>query len=74
MRVRVASIKQPVSMLRADGKRSDGLTLSQWQARKNAIWDITVADTMAIAYSPSMSVTADSAAEIAVLCKERKYI
>ena len=61
-------------MSRADGKSSDGLTLSQWQARKNAIWDITVTDTMAIAYLPSTSVTADSAAQIAVLCKERKYI
>jgi hypothetical protein len=73
VRAKVASVKEPVGLLRTDGKRPDGLTLVPWQAGKNAVWDVTVADTLATSYVASTSVTAGSAAELAASRKEDKY-
>jgi hypothetical protein len=73
VRAKVASVKEPVGLLRTDGKRPDGLTLVPWQAGKNAVWDVTVADTLAASYVASTSVTAGSAAELAASRKEDKY-
>jgi hypothetical protein len=69
----VASVKEPVGLLRTDGKRPDGLTVVPWQAGKNAVWDVTVADTLAASYVASTSVTAGSAVELAATRKEDKY-
>ena len=73
MRAGVASIKEPVGVLRADGKRSGGLTLVPWQAWIIAVSDLTVTGIMARTYLTLTSVTAGSAAEIVALCKEGKY-
>ena len=35
-------IKEPVGLLRSDGKRPDGLTLVPWQSGKPLTWDVTV--------------------------------
>ena len=64
---------KPAGLLRSDGKHPDGLTLTPWQAGKNAIWDVTVTDTFALSYLNSTSVTAGSAAEQASARKEEKY-
>jgi hypothetical protein len=47
VRASVSSVKVPVGLSRSDGKRPDGLTLVPWQGGKCAIWDVTVADTLA---------------------------
>ena len=44
VRVKIASIKEPVGLFRADEKRPDGLTLIPWQIGKNLVWDVTVID------------------------------
>jgi hypothetical protein len=74
VRAGVPSVKEPVGMSRTDGKRPDGATLVPWQAGRNALWDVSVIDTLAMSYLPSTSVTPGSAAEIAAARKEAKYI
>ena len=59
-------------MSHADGQHSDGITLVLWQAGRNAVWDVTVTDYMAVIIMPSMSVIVGIAAEIAPLYKEVK--
>ena len=70
----IPSSKEPVGLLRTDGKRPDGLTLVPWKAGKNVVWDVTVADTLATSYLSSTSITAGSAAELAANRKEEKYV
>ena len=50
------------------------MTLVPWQSGKNAVWDITITDTLATSYLSSTSVTAGSAAELAASRKEEKYV
>jgi hypothetical protein len=69
----VPSTKEPAGLSRTDGKRPDGLTLVPWLAGKNAVWDVTVSDTLASSYLSATSVTAGSAAELACTRKEHKY-
>ena len=72
-RAGLPSTKEPVGLIRADGKRPDGLTLIPWQGGKNLTWDVTVADTLAASHLPSTSRKAGSAAESAGDKKETKY-
>jgi hypothetical protein len=44
-----------------------------WRSGKSAVWDVTVADTLAVSYLPLTSVTAGGAAESAASRKEDKY-
>ena len=67
----ISSIKEPPDLSRSDKKRPDGLTLT-WQARKNAIWDVTVTHTLAMLYVNSASVTATNAAKLATARKGDK--
>ena len=39
--------KEPVGLIRIDGKRPDGLTLIPWQGGKPLTWDVTVVSTLA---------------------------
>jgi len=41
----IPATKEPVGLLRSDGKRPDGLTLVPWQSGKPLTWDVTVAHT-----------------------------
>lgn len=72
-RAKIYSSKEPIGLCRSDGKRPDGLTLVPWQGGRCAVWDVTVADTLAVSYLPVTSVTACGAAEIAASRKENKY-
>ena len=65
--------KEPVGLVRIDGKRPDGLTLIQWQGGKPLTWDATVVSTLANSYLHSTSHSAGSAAETASIRKESKY-
>ena len=55
-------MKEPVSLVRQDGKRPDGATLLPWARGKPLTWDITVHDTYAeshlhdTAYRPGATV------------------
>jgi hypothetical protein len=67
------STKEPSGLSRTDGKRPDGLTLIPWQGGRNLIWDVTVADTLAVSHLSATSTTAGGAAETAAERKDAKY-
>jgi hypothetical protein len=60
-------------LLRADGKRPDGLTLIPWREGRSITWDVTVCDTVADSYLADSSAAAGSLAEAAALRKTAKY-
>ena len=68
----ITSIKEPAGLSLFNGKRPDGLTLTPGQAGKNANWNVTIPDTLAMSYLNSTSVTAGSAVEQASARKEKK--
>ena len=72
-RASIPSTKEPTGLVRADGKRPDGLTLIPWQGGKNLTWDVTVADTLAASHLATTSRSAGGAAESASERKEAKY-
>ena len=72
-RADVPSLKEPVGLLRTDGKRPDGVTQVPWRAGKCVTWDVTVADTLAQSYIRSTAAIAGSAAEGAATRKQAKY-
>ena len=43
-RSQVPAVKEPVNLMRQDGKRPDGTTLLPWARGKPMAWDVTVAD------------------------------
>ena len=57
-RANVHAVKEPVGLLRSDGKRPDGLMQIPWQAGKCMSWDVTVTDTLAESYLLATSSTA----------------
>jgi len=65
--------KEPVGLVRLDGKRPDGLTLIPMQGGKPLTWDVTVVSTLADSCLHSTSHSAGSAAETASNRKETKY-
>jgi hypothetical protein len=72
-RANIPAVKEPVGLLRSDGKRPDGLTLIPWQGGRCLTWDVTVTDTLAESYLNSTSVIAGGAAEGAADRKDAKY-
>ena len=46
----IPAVKEPIRLLRSDGKRPDGLTQIPWQAGKCMTWDVTVTNTLAESY------------------------
>ena len=68
------STKEPAGLLRTDGKRLDGLTNVPLQAGRSAVWDVTVADTLADSYLASTSMIVAAAAQLAAFRKETKYV
>ena len=72
-RANIPAVKEPVGLLRSDGKRPDGLTLIPCQAGKCMTWDVTATDTLAESYLLATSSSASAAAECAADRKELKY-
>jgi hypothetical protein len=71
----VPSTKEPVGLLRDDGKRPDGLSLIPWSGGRAVTWDVTVVNPLAQSY---MNHSGDDwtpgwAAEQAAARKEVKY-
>ena len=68
----IPSVKELTGLLRSDGKRPDGLTLISWRCGKSAVWDVTVADTLAPPYCHITSQSAGSATAILAKKEEAK--
>ena len=68
----IPATKEPVGLLRSDGKRPDGLTLVPWQSGKPLTWDVTVAHTLAASYVSSTARAAGAATEMAATRKSLK--
>jgi len=73
MKAGVPSVKEPPGLLRADGKRPDGVTQIPWSSGKCLAWDVTVADTLAASYQHISSISAGRVAEKAADMKVAKY-
>ena len=44
-RAQIHVVKEPVGLMRQDGKRPDGTTMVPWSRGKTLAWDVTVSDT-----------------------------
>ena len=71
----VPSTKEPVGLLRDDGKRPDGLSLIPWSGGRAVTWDVTVVNPLAQSYlnQPGDEWIPGWAAEQAAARKEAKY-
>ena len=47
----IQAVREPTGLSRSDGKRPCGISLIQWQSGRPLTWDVTVANTMADAYT-----------------------
>ena len=54
---RLPPIKEPAELLRTDGKRSYGLTITSVQAEKTSLWNVIVIDPFAESCLSSTSVS-----------------
>ena len=70
----VPIFKEPVGLLRSDGKRPDDVTLVPWQSDKSMCWDVTVTCPLAESYVARAASKAGAAAETAATRKEEKYV
>lgn len=67
------SILEPQGLVRGDGKRADGMTLTHWMNGKCLVWDATCVDTVASSYLHLTSKNAGAAANQACVRKEKLY-
>lgn len=69
----VPATKEPVGLLRSDGKRPDGLSLIPWREGKPVTWDVTVINSLADSYVSTNSLEPGAVAELAAARKRDKY-
>ncbi len=69
----VPATKEPPGLLREDGKRPDGMTLTPWKDGKSLVWDVTCVDSVALSHLVQASSGAGKAAEHAEQLKVVKY-
>jgi len=69
----VQASKEPLGLLRSDGKRPDGVTLIPWSRRRCLTWDVTVPGTFAASHLPATSLAVGAAAEKAASLKTNTY-
>jgi hypothetical protein len=72
-RANIPAVKEPVGLVRSDGKRPDRLTQIPWNVGKCMTWDVTVTDTLAESYLSASSSSAGSVAGGAANRKDQKY-
>ena len=73
-RAQILAVKEPVSLVRQDGKRPDGVTLLPWAIKGKALaWDITVPDTYAESHLQDTACRPGAAADKAAANKSSKY-
>ena len=61
-RTQIHAVKEPVGLMRQDGKRPDGTTILPWSRGKPVAWDVTVPDTYADAHVANSARQAGAAA------------
>ena len=67
------AVKEPVSLMLNDNKRTDGTTLLPGTRGKPMAWDVTVPDTYADSHIVNMATTSGAAAHRAAQKKTDKY-
>lgn len=72
-RGQIHAVKEPVGLVRDDGKRPDGTTILPWARGKPMAWDVTVPDTFADSHVTNSAREAGAAAEHAATNKTNKY-
>ena len=72
-RADVPSMKEPLRLLRDDGKRPDGVTMIPWARRRRLAWYVTVSDTFTATHLPVTSLTPSASADKAAGKKPSKY-
>ena len=73
VQAKIPAVNEPSNLIRSDGKRPDGLTLTTWKYGRNLIWDVTVADTQCQTYVNQSSKVAGAAADLRESQKTTKY-
>ena len=69
----IPAAKEPVGLLRDDGKRPDGLTMIPWQTGRPLTWDVTFICTLAESYRDTAARSGGAVAELAATRKLAKY-
>jgi len=64
-RDQIPAVKEPVGLLRQDGKRPDGTTILPWSRGKPLAWDVTVPDTYTDANVSNTAMETGAAASLA---------
>ena len=66
--------KEPIGLLRHDGKRPDAATFLPWTRGRPLVWDVTVPGTFAASNIQFTSSSACAAADKAAVSKTAKYV
>ena len=69
----IPAVKEPVGLMRQDGKRPDGTTILPWSRGMPLAWDVTVPDIYAVAHVVNTAREAGAAANHAATNKNTKY-
>ena len=72
-RAKIPALKEPVGLMKQDGKRPDGCTIIPWSRGKPMAWDVTVPDTYAAAHLVNTARQVGAAANQAADKKKNKY-
>ena len=66
----VWATKEPVGILRRNGKRPDGMTQIPWRAGKLLVWDVTVVSTLTQSYVAAAARGRGEVAELAAAVRK----
>ena len=69
----IPAVKEPVGLMRQDGKRPDGTTILAWWRGRPLAWDVTVPDTYTEAHVVNTAIKVGAAANHAATNKNTKY-
>jgi len=72
-RAQIPAVKEPVGLMRQDGKRPDGTTIIPWLRGRPLAWDVMVPDTYADAHVVNTAREVGAAANHAATNKNTKY-
>jgi len=72
-RAQIPAVKEPVILIRQDGKRPDGVTFLPWARGKPLAWDITVPNTYAESHLHDTACRPGAEANKAAANKSFKY-
>jgi hypothetical protein len=72
-KAQIPAVKEPIGLVRSNGKRPDGATLVPWSRGKPLAWDVTVPDTYAQSHINETARSSGAAANRAAVLKTTKY-